>query len=148
MFTTRRRIGVAAASICAAAAFALTPAAADDAADLSNAIESLRKATFSADKAALEALLDDNITYGHSSNKVENKAEVIAGMTGRKSVMKTLKFADQKNAVHGPIGTSRHFYESESEQDGKMTTTRIGILQVWHKQDGKWKLVARQGFKL
>jgi hypothetical protein len=32
--------------------------------------------------------------------------------------------------------------------DGKATTTRIGALQVWQKQDGAWKLLARQGFVL
>jgi hypothetical protein len=37
---------------------------------------------------------------------------------------------------------------SESELDGKATTTRIGALQVWQKQDGAWKLLARQGFRL
>jgi hypothetical protein len=25
---------------------------------------------------------------------------------------------------------------------------RIGALQVWQKQDGGWKLLARQGFRL
>jgi len=25
---------------------------------------------------------------------------------------------------------------------------RIGALQVWHKQDGGWRLLARQGFRL
>ena len=30
----------------------------------------------------------------------------------------------------------------------KQTTTKIGALQVWQKQDGAWKLLARQGFRL
>jgi hypothetical protein len=37
---------------------------------------------------------------------------------------------------------------SDSETDGKSTNTRIGALQIWQKQDGSWKLLARQGFKL
>jgi hypothetical protein len=37
---------------------------------------------------------------------------------------------------------------SQSELDGKATTTKIGVLQVWQKQDGGWKLLARQGFRL
>jgi hypothetical protein len=28
------------------------------------------------------------------------------------------------------------------------TTTRTGALQVWQKQEGTWKLLARQGFRL
>jgi hypothetical protein len=32
--------------------------------------------------------------------------------------------------------------------DGKPNSTKIGALQVWQKQDGSWKLLARQGYKL
>ena len=43
-----------------------------------------------------------------------------------------------------PLAIARHFYESESEEAGKTTAIKIGVLQVWQKQDGKWKLYARQ----
>ena len=43
---------------------------------------------------------------------------------------------------------ARHIYSSESETDGKPASVRIGALQVWQKQDGSWKLLVRQGFKL
>ena len=52
------------------------------------------------------------------------------------------------DAVVGNAAVARHIYLAESEQDGKATTTRIGVLQVWQKQDGAWKLLARQGFTL
>ena len=32
--------------------------------------------------------------------------------------------------------------------DGKTTNIDIGILEVWQKQGGDWKLLARQGYKL
>ena len=51
-------------------------------------------------------------------------------------------------AVAGNAAIARHIWLSESELDGKATTTRIGVLQVWQKQDGDWKLLARQGFSL
>jgi ketosteroid isomerase-like protein len=50
--------------------------------------------------------------------------------------------------VVGDAAIVRHLYESESETDGKPTSVKIGALQVWQKQDGTWKLLARQGFKL
>ena len=37
---------------------------------------------------------------------------------------------------------------SESELDGKVTNTKIGVLQVWQKQDSGWKLLARASFRL
>jgi hypothetical protein len=41
-----------------------------------------------------------------------------------------------------------YLYESESETDGKTAMVKIGTLQVWQKQDGNWKLLARQGYNL
>ena len=51
-------------------------------------------------------------------------------------------------AVIGDAAIVCHLYESESETDGKPNSVRIGALQVWQKQDGNWKLLARQGFKM
>lgn len=66
----------------------------------------------------------------------------------RKAVVKSLAFPELKVSVAGNAAIARHIWLSESELDGKTTTTRIGVLQVWQKQDGDWKLLARQGFTL
>jgi ketosteroid isomerase-like protein len=66
----------------------------------------------------------------------------------RKAAVKSLAFPELKVAVAGNAAIARHIWLSESELDGKATTTRIGVLQVWQKQDGDWKLLARQGFSL
>jgi ketosteroid isomerase-like protein len=50
--------------------------------------------------------------------------------------------------VVGNNAVARHLYVSESEMDGKPNSVKIGVLQVWQKQDGNWKLLARQGYKL
>jgi hypothetical protein len=42
---------------------------------------------------------------------------------------------------------ARHTLASESETDGKLTSTKIGVLQVWQKQGGTWKLLARQSVR-
>jgi ketosteroid isomerase-like protein len=66
----------------------------------------------------------------------------------RKQTVKSLEFPELKMAVVGNAAVVRHIYMSQSELDGKATTTKIGTLQVWQKQDGSWKLLARQGFRL
>jgi len=119
----------------------------DDAA-VKQAVDSLRVALLKADKAKLEALAADQISYGHSDGRVQNKAEFVDGVMTRKAVVKTIDFPELTVAVVGNAAVARHLYVSESETDGKPTTTRIGVLQVWQKQDGNWKLLARQGYKL
>ena len=34
------------------------------------------------------------------------------------------------------------------EREGKTNPVKIGVLMVWHKQDGNWKLLARQAVRL
>jgi hypothetical protein len=43
-----------------------------------------------------------------------------------------------------PTVIARHNWTSESELDGKATTTKIKVMQVWLKDGGAWKLLARQ----
>ena len=50
-------------------------------------------------------------------------------------------------AIVGIDAIARHMWVSESETDGKATSTKIGVLQVWQKQDGAWKLLARQSVR-
>ena len=63
-------------------------------------------------------------------------------------MIKSLNFPDLRIAVAGDAAVVRNLFEAESETDGKTTTVKIGMLQVWQKQDGNWKLLARQGYRL
>ena len=86
--------------------------------------------------------------YGHSDGRVETKEQFINAVMTRKQVVKSIAFPELKVAVVGNAAVVRHIYLSESERDGKATTTRIGALRLWQKQDGAWKLLARQGVRL
>jgi ketosteroid isomerase-like protein len=66
----------------------------------------------------------------------------------RKAVVKSIDFPELTVALVGNAAVARHLYVSESEVEGKPQSTKIGALQVWQKQDGGWKLLARQGFRL
>jgi ketosteroid isomerase-like protein len=112
------------------------------------AVESLRKALLTADKSQLEKVTAEQVSYGHSDGRVQTKAQFIDGVMTRKAIVKSITFPELSIAVVGDAAVVRHLYESESETDGKPTNVRIGALQVWQKQDGTWKLLARQGFKL
>jgi hypothetical protein len=65
----------------------------------------------------------------------------------RKAIVKSLTLSDHTIAVVGANAIARHKWASESEADGKITSTKIGVLQVWLKQDGTWKLLARQAVR-
>jgi len=119
-----------------------------DAAAVKDAVEGLRKALLAADKGRLEQLSAAQLSYGHSDGRVQAKAEFIDGVMTRKAVVKSIDFPELSVAVAGDAAIVRNLYVSESETDGKPNSVKIGMLAVWQKQDGSWKLLARQGFKL
>jgi ketosteroid isomerase-like protein len=123
------------------------PAETSDETAIRRDLERLRKALLSADKVQLEELTAAQLSYGHSSGKVQNKSEFIDGVLNRKAVVKSLTFPDVTIAVAGNAAIVRHIYASESEAGGKTDNIRLGVLAVWQKQDGAWKLLARQGYK-
>lgn len=123
-------------------------AQAGEEAAVADVVEILRRGTLEGDKAKLAQVTSEQLSYGHSGGRVETKEQFINGVLTRKAVVKSLAFPELKVSVVGNAAIARHIYLAESEQDGKATTTRIGVLQVWQKQDGAWKLLARQGFTL
>ena len=151
MDVSRRDVVVASALALGASGLLLSGSAdaqgGDEAAVAQN-VETLRKAQLEADRTKLEQVTAAQISYGHSDGRAETKEQFIHGVMTRKQTVKSLDFPDLKVAVVGNAAIVRHIYLSQSELDGKATTTRIGALQVWQKQDGGWKLLARQGFRL
>ena len=151
MDVSRRDFAVAGALAVTASSLLLAGSAGADAADeaaVAQGVETLRKALLEADRTKLEQVAAKDISYGHSDGRVETKEQFIHGVMTRKQTVKSLAFPELKIAVVGNAAIARHIYLSDSELEGKATTTRIGALQVWQKQDGGWKLLARQGFRL
>jgi len=145
----RRELALAGAAALGAASLlrSATAVAADEDA-VAQAVETLRKAIFDKNRADLEKLTADQLSYGHSSAVVQNKAEFIDGVVNRKATVKSLAFPELKVTIAGPNAIARHRWVSDSETDGKAEHTEIGVLGVWTQQAGAWRLLARQGFKL
>ena len=145
-----RRAAFAAALAIAFGSFIMSgPSVAQsgDEAAINQAVESLRKAMVDTDRAKLGELTADNLSYGHSAGKVETKAEFIDGVMG-KTIFKTITLTEPSVAITGNNAIARHIFAADLETDGKPGAVKIGILQVWTKQDSGWKLLARQAFRL
>ena len=113
---------------------------------VSEAVETLRKAMVAADKSALERLAADELTYGHSSGRLENKAEFIEALTSGKSGFSTIELSDQTVNVVDNVALVRHVFNGKRRQDGN--NMKLSILTVWLHRQGQWKLLARQAAKL
>ena len=66
----------------------------------------------------------------------------------RKATVKSLEWPEMTIAIVGPNAIVRHLWVSESELEGKVTNTKIGVMQIWQKQGNDWKLLSRSATKL
>ena len=113
---------------------------------VSAAVEALRKAMIAADKPALEKLATAQLSYGHSSGRVENKAEFIDAFVSGKSGFSTIELEGQTVNVVDNIALVRHVFNATHRKDGNKA--KLFILTVWLQQQDQWKLLARQATKL
>src|SRR5438093_5656681 len=149
MELTRRELaGLSVLALGATAFVGSTQAESADEATIKKVVDELRTAWFKQDKAKLESLTAEQLSYSHSDARLENKAKFIDGVMTRKATFKSLEWPELTVQVVGNNAIVRHLWVSESELDGKVTNTKIGVMQIWQKQDGSWKLLARASFKL
>jgi ketosteroid isomerase-like protein len=113
------------------------------------AVEKLRKAMISSDKNVLENLAAADLSYGHSSGLVEDKAAFVDQfVTGKTDFLENLTFADQTVRISGDAAIVRHRLTGDTMNNKTPGKVDIIILMVWQKQKGEWKLLARQAAKL
>jgi len=115
---------------------------------VAQAVEAYRHALLTADAVQLDALCMDELTYGHSSGAIQTKAEFLAEATSGKTVWKSLRFEDPSNRVVDDCAISRYVFTGENESEGRSNALRFGVVMVWQRQRGHWKLLVRQGYKL
>ena len=148
MTMSRRQIG-AVALLTLAATTAPALAESTDEASVADAVATLTKAMLAADRAKLDSLVSDKLSYGHSSGRIEDKKDFVEVIASKKTVYKSIELSKQTVSVAGNNAIVRHAWESESGTgDGKWNVSKIGVLQVWQKEAGGWKLLARQAFKV
>lgn len=113
---------------------------------VSTAVEALREAMVAGDKSALEKLAMDELSYGHSSGRLENKAEFIATLTSGKAGFSAIELSEQTVNVVDKIALVRHVFVGTRRREGDKM--KLSILTVWLQQPEQWKMLARQAAKL
>jgi len=113
---------------------------------VSAAVEALRKATIAADKSALEKLTAAELSYGHSSGRVETKAEFIEALVSGKSGFSAIELAGQTVNVVDRIAIVRHTFNATRRKEGDKV--KLFNLTIWMQQQDQWKMLARQAAKL
>ncbi|WP_069660435.1 nuclear transport factor 2 family protein [Arcticibacter eurypsychrophilus] len=118
-------------------------------ASLVAAIEIFRTGVVNADQDLLESITDTDLVYGHSSGKVQNKAEFIDEiMSGKPLDYATVELSDQTIKISDHIAVVRHIFSAQIINNGVAGNLKIGNMLIWKEKLGKWKLLARQAYKI
>lgn len=110
-------------------------------------VEALRVAMIDADAKKLRELTATNLNYGHSGGHVEDQAAFIEKIVSGKSDFVSIELRDQKIQIAKNVAIVRHTLIATTNNDGKPGNVTIGVMLIWQKQQGEWKLLARQAFK-
>ena len=148
MTVARRRLAAAGAAALLLAP-ALAQAQSGDQAQVGAAVEALSQAMIAVDRPKLEALTSPALSYGHSAGRIENKAQFIANLESRASAFRKIELSEQTIGITSDEAVVRHLFTGETvDPAGKVTPVRIGVLQVWTKDGGSWRLLARQAYRI
>ena len=115
---------------------------------VTQSVEQLRQLMIDPDKAKLESLVSDELSYGHSGGKLEDRKAFIEALTTGASDFKTIDLTEQTVTIVDNTALVRHKLMAETANDGKPGQAKLAVLLVWIKQKGNWKLLARQAVKI
>lgn len=118
-----------------------------DIAVINTKVEQLRQAMIDGDGKALNRLSSPLLSYGHSGGHIEDQNAFIEKIVSGKSDFVTIDLVDQTVTISGDVALVRHNFNADIKDGGVPNKIHLGILLVWQKQAGEWKLLARQAFK-
>lgn len=116
-------------------------------AQVAQQVEALTEAMINGDRAALLALSASQLSYGHSSGILENQREFVEKIVSGASDFVSIRLRDQSISISGDTALVRHILNADIKDGGVPNKIELGVLLVWQKQAGDWKLLARQAFK-
>lgn len=96
------------------------------------------------DWAALDAVLADDLSYVHSSARLETKKEHLANLRAGKPHYRGIAPRERHARVHGDVGIVTGVSEMHVENTGKEQRFTVRYLAVYAKTGGQWRMLAWQ----
>src|SRR5262245_56915951 len=99
------------------------------------------------DWPALEAALADDLSYVHSTARLESKAEHVGNLRAGKPRYRGIAPRDRRVRIHGEVGIVNGVSDMHVERDGKENRFTVRYLAVYAKSGADWRMVAWQSTK-
>jgi ketosteroid isomerase-like protein len=96
------------------------------------------------DWAGLDAALADDLTYVHSTARLETKSEHVANLRAGKPHYRGIAPRDRRVRVVGGAGVVNGVSEMHVESGGKEQRFTVRYLAVYAKSGDRWRMIAWQ----
>jgi ketosteroid isomerase-like protein len=100
------------------------------------------------DWPGLEAVLADDLTYVHSTARLETKAEHVGNLKAGKPHYRGIAPRERKVRVHGGVGVVNGVSEMHVENAGKEQRFTVRYLAVYAKAGNTWRMIAWQSTRV
>jgi ketosteroid isomerase-like protein len=100
------------------------------------------------DLATLERILGDDLTYSHSTGRVETKAQFIGVLKSGEMKYESVQMRDASVRLYGNTAILTGSPMMKTNYKGQASTADLKVLRVYMKRGGVWKLVAHQSTRL
>jgi Domain of unknown function (DUF4440) len=112
-------------------------------------VEQLRQAMVDGDSLTLDKLTAANLIYRHSGGHIDNKKEFVHKLASGQSDFVSIALMNPSvQLLNKKVAIAYHTLNASTNDGGKAAEVNLYIMLVWEKQQGNWKLVARQAAKI
>ena len=116
--------------------------------EVEEAVTKLSKLMVKPDSLALDKLILNNLSYGHSSGKVQTKQEFMHSLLSAESDFVDINLTDQTVVIQNKTALVRHTLNAKTNDKNIPGNVKLYILLIWSKEKAGWKLLGRQAVKV
>jgi len=116
--------------------------------EVGDAVARLVSLMIKPDSAALDHLILNNLSYGHSSGKVQTKQEFIHSLLSGESDFVDISLTDETIIIQNKTALVRHTLSAKTNDKNVPGSVKLFILLIWSKEKSGWKLLGRQAVKV
>ncbi|RIV71381.1 nuclear transport factor 2 family protein [Flagellimonas aequoris] len=115
-------------------------------------LQTLKKfddAVIARDEVTLKAITATNLSYGHSSGKIQDKAEFVDDVVNGSFQFVSITNDNQSVNISENVAIVRHILSADATNAGQPAKVHIGIIMVFQlDENDKMVLLARQAYRL
>ena len=135
--------------LCVAMPIEARSKARPDSAQEVRALEQKRvSALVAGDVKTLESIFSDDLTYTHSSGKLDTKAQFLEGVKSGALKYEAMNHQDVGARGYGDAVVLTGTSEVKVKSEGQALSFRIRFISVYAKQRGQWRMIAWQSTRI